>query len=314
MNDLVVQAGGEAGLPAKLDLVRKALAEATTDFERVQVRDHAAAVAAAASILDRREIQTEASILVQDAERAIAQANPPKQGQRTDLGVQNPEVSPDLVREIRKAHSKLTDEQFEDVKAQARERLEPLTRKALKEVGSGASAAGAIRRGAAAGGGEVEWYTDPLVLSMAREVMGDIDLDPASCAIANEVVRADRFLTKADDAFASHWSGRVWLNPPYAPDLIKPFAEKLLEEVAMGRTTEACWLWPTGREDLPWCQDLMEAASALWMPKGRMKFRSSEGEVQASERPCMVLYLGPNRSKFVEVFSTQGVVWTRGGS
>jgi len=54
-----------------------ALAEATNDFQRLQIRDVAKAVAAAAKILEHREIQVQAANLVMDAERAIAKANPP---------------------------------------------------------------------------------------------------------------------------------------------------------------------------------------------------------------------------------------------
>ena len=121
-----------------------ALRDARNDFERMIVRGKAQAIAAAAAVLKRRDIQTEASMLVSSAEREIAKANPPQQGRRRDLednevdetgdDFYSPEVEVDqrLVQNIRAAHDKLTDEQFEAVAEEARKNGEPLTRTALK--------------------------------------------------------------------------------------------------------------------------------------------------------------------------------------
>ena len=97
----------------RLDRVRTELAECRTDFERVRVRDEAPLPCGkrSAAILRRRDIQTEASILVCDVERAIHKANPGRQGARTDLNLVIPDndVSSEVKRQIRWAHSKLGD-------------------------------------------------------------------------------------------------------------------------------------------------------------------------------------------------------------
>ena len=115
-----------------------ALRDARNDFERLIVRDKAQAVVAAAEVLKRRAIQTEASILVAAAEREIAKANPPIPPEQRSPGRGGNTVPPEngipqsTVRKIRMAHDKLTDEQFAAASEKAREQGEPLTRTALK--------------------------------------------------------------------------------------------------------------------------------------------------------------------------------------
>ena len=135
----------DQNIPAQLDRARRALAEATEDWQRVAIRDEARVVVAATEILNRKDIQVHAANLVQDAERAIAKANPPqtpqesgKRGRDTQLGgvlIENtpePSIKPQEIRKIRMAHDHLSDPEYEAAKAEAVETETPLTRSALQ--------------------------------------------------------------------------------------------------------------------------------------------------------------------------------------
>src|SRR6516162_4901855 len=78
-----------------------------------------------------------------------------------------------------------------------------------------------------------DWLTPPDIIERARRVIGTIDLDPASCEVANRAVGALRWFGPErdglawQDGLACTWSGSVWVNPP-SPCL--PWWAKLIEE------------------------------------------------------------------------------------
>ena len=130
-------------IPAKLAVANRALAEATEDWQRIEIRDYAKALEAAAAILKHKHIQVQAANLVQDVERAIAKANPPNITGRpkkvvtpnNDFLESEPVISQNNLRQIRQAHNNLSDEEYEAAKAESVETETPLTRSALKEKG-----------------------------------------------------------------------------------------------------------------------------------------------------------------------------------
>jgi len=61
-----------------------------------------------------------------------------------------------------------------------------------------------------------EHYTPRIIAEVARQAMGSIELDPASCELANrENIRAARFFTKEDDGLRRPWDAKtIFVNPP----------------------------------------------------------------------------------------------------
>jgi hypothetical protein len=87
-----------------------------------------------------------------------------------------------------------------------------------------------------------EWYTPENYIKAAKALLGRIELDPASCEMANtKHIKADKFFTIEDDGLKKRWSGKVWLNPPYG-DVGPKFAAQLIQEYGAGHVTEAILL------------------------------------------------------------------------
>ena len=85
-----------------------------------------------------------------------------------------------------------------------------------------------------------EWYTPSVFVEAARELMGGIDLDPASHEEANRIVMADHYYTEADNGLLQEWYGRVFLNPPSG--LVNDFWDLLVTNYTLDNLVEAVWI------------------------------------------------------------------------
>jgi hypothetical protein len=152
--------------------------------------------------------------------------------------------------------------------------------------------------------GDNEWYTPKEYIEAARQVLGEIALDPASNPLANDIVQAATFYTVEDTGLDKDWFGTVWMNPPYESGLIGQFAEKLCDSYASGNVTDAIVLVNNATETR-WFQSLAEQASAACFPKGRVKFWHPR-KVAVPLQGQAILYLGPNTDEFARAFSQFG--------
>jgi ParB family chromosome partitioning protein len=153
-----------------------------------------------------------------------------------------------------------------------------------------------------------EWYTPTEIIDAAKSVMGEIDLDPASCESAQNNVCAKMYYTKDDDSLRDdcEWFGNVWVNPPYSMPLIKKFVSKLVDQYEKGNVSQAIIL-TNNSSDTSWFHMLLEKFPACFT-YGRIKFWRPNLTEFGTRQGQTIFYLGDNVNAFAEKFSEIGRV------
>jgi len=155
------------------------------------------------------------------------------------------------------------------------------------------------------GTGEFERYTPAKFIEAARQVLGEIDLDPATSKEAQKTVRAVQYFTEKDDGLAQEWNGRVFLNPPYHRDLAPKFVDKLVAELAAGRVIAAILL-TNNCTDTDWFDVAVRACAGLCFTHGRIKFHVPKCEDVLPTQGQSFFYFGQDVQHFEDVFCVIG--------
>ena len=154
--------------------------------------------------------------------------------------------------------------------------------------------------------GVVEWYTPNYIIEAARATMCGIDLDPASCAAANDTVKATRYFTKDDDGLTRQWFGNVWMNHPYGREPNKRWPSKLVNEYKQGHVKQSCFICNASTSEI-WFQPLF--AYPICFIDGRMKFIPGSGQNESSaSKGSAVVYLGGFTERFAHYFAKLGSI------
>lgn len=151
--------------------------------------------------------------------------------------------------------------------------------------------------------GNNEWYTPAEYIEAARQTMGSISLDPASNEIAQKVVKADKYYTAETNGLDKTWTGNVWLNPPYASDLIGKFADKVVSEVE--NYSQAVVLVNNATET-EWFNKIISVGSAVCFPRGRVKFYKPDGSTGTPLQGQAIVYIGNCSDRFIRRFNEIG--------
>lgn len=164
-----------------------------------------------------------------------------------------------------------------------------------------------------------EWYTPFRYIESARKVMGDIDLDPASCETANKTVKARRYFSIENDGLKQEWYGRVWLNPPYgdgnqyqkdrsAVGAMRAWVGKLIECYELGFIEQGilCCTLENGAKWFNWLWNY-----TICFPDHKVRFCGSIPSDRWDEKyshfhGTIFVYLGPHEGRFIAEFSQFG--------
>ena len=156
--------------------------------------------------------------------------------------------------------------------------------------------------------GPADWYTPSKYAEMARQVMGQIDLDPASCAAANDVIGATTYYSIAEgrDGLREPWMGKIFLNPPYGRKVIQDWVDKACDEWLSGSCEEII-ICINNATDTGWFAKLWDFS--LCFVRGRIKFYGPHNKTDSPAHGTVFAYLGDNNEKFAEVFKSIGAVY-----
>ena len=155
-----------------------------------------------------------------------------------------------------------------------------------------------------------ERYTTPGIMVLVRRVLGEIDLDPTSNAIANRTVQAKHYYTIDDNALKQEWRGRIWCNPPFGKvrgengGYQVKFLKKGMVEYDNGHASELLYLCLGNaiytKPFVPcWRYDIC-------IYRGGMDFTSYDGDMSHYGFGFIFAYLGKNNTQFKNVFSEYG--------
>lgn len=157
----------------------------------------------------------------------------------------------------------------------------------------------------------LEYYTPKNIIESARELMGSIDTDPASCVFAQSWIKAKVYYTKENDGLSKEWKGNVWLNPPYSKTNGQSnqeiWSSKLLKEYKKGNVTSAVLLVKAAL-GYKWFEELWDSLPVCFA-RERLSFIFSDGKDDGqSKQATAFFYIGMDIETFKQIFGKYGRV------
>lgn len=157
-----------------------------------------------------------------------------------------------------------------------------------------------------------EWYTPYEYVDAVRELMGSIDLDPASNEEANRVVKATKIYTIDDDGLDQLWRGNVFVNPPYGKNVDRNGASNQRlwsERIVMAWNSKEIKqgvLLVTASTSERWFQPLWDYP--ICFTSHRIQFEKESGDTFQPVTGSAFVYFGNDEAAFIRVFQKFGPI------
>ena len=153
-----------------------------------------------------------------------------------------------------------------------------------------------------------DWYTPPLYAGMVQEVLGGIDLDPASEPFPNQWIKAHIYWQ--EDGLTRQWNAStVFCNPPYgksdAGSNQAAWSMKMIAEYEAKHFKEGILLI-NSTHGYKWYEDLW-VRYPVCLVRERIRFIKPDGtQGGQAKRGQSFVYFGARPGHFAEVFERIG--------
>lgn len=154
--------------------------------------------------------------------------------------------------------------------------------------------------------GKTEYYTPAKIVDAARRTLGHFDLDPFSSESANQIVKAPKFFTLADDGFSQPWEGRVWMNPPFGK-FTAIAVRKLVLHYFCGEVETACCITHANTSE-KWFQILAQFPQCFLSPRTNYIDGVTGTTTNSATKGSVVTYMGEDVEAFRREFRGMGQV------
>jgi hypothetical protein len=152
-----------------------------------------------------------------------------------------------------------------------------------------------------------DYYTNKVIIRLARAAMGSIDLDPASCKLANTVVQATEIFTIHQAQ--KPWYGNVWINPPFGEwDIWAPL---IIQAIKSGKVKQICVYVTANAASAAQFENILGRYTYAKCTVGRSTLAKCWGP-KATSNPgegVIIHYWGDRIGEFISEFSKIGSIW-----